>query len=82
MNRPLVEDRFSERMTMFGKILDHSLNHGIEPPSAGFALLVFDLDGDGMLNYVTNADRNLMITALKEMVAQLEGRMPEGVGHS
>jgi hypothetical protein len=41
----------------------------------GFTLLVFPTDGrDGRMNYISSAERGTMITALKELVANFEGR--------
>lgn len=40
----------------------------------GFTLFVFDKGNDGRMNYISNADRNDMIVALKEFIAVLEGR--------
>lgn len=42
----------------------------------GFALLVFDLDGQegSRTNYVGNCDRKDMLAALKEVVARWEGQ--------
>ena len=58
--------------------LDHIFNPDkTVPKKFGFALLVFDFDGaqGGRMNWVSNANRTDMIVALKEMVAQLEGRV-------
>ncbi len=44
----------------------------------GFALLVFPMGGDdGRMNYISNAARETMIVALKELVARFEGRVAE-----
>lgn len=47
----------------------------------GFALLVFEFGDSGRMNYVSNARREDMIAAMKEFIANAEGRMvesPEG----
>lgn len=47
-------------------------------PRMGFALLVFPFEGhEGRMNYVSNASRDDMVVALKELVAQMEGRVPQ-----
>jgi hypothetical protein len=47
----------------------------------GFALFVFTMDvndyGHGNLNYISNANREDMIVALKEFIARQEGRYQE-----
>lgn len=45
-------------------------------PGYGLALLIFDTGKieAGQMNWVSNCNRADMIVALKEMVAQLEGR--------
>lgn len=48
----------------------------------GFALLVFEMGNtDGMrTNYISNANRVDMITAMKEFIARNEGRMHDAPG--
>lgn len=41
------------------------------PASQGFALLVFDLGAGGNMNYVSNANREQMVSALVELLAHL-----------
>lgn len=48
----------------------------------GFALLVFPLgENDGRMNYICNCERGDMLTAMKEFIANNEGRLhtTEGV---
>ena len=47
-----------------------------------FALLVFPFDDENetMVNYVSNANHNDMVTALKALVARFEGQ-PKQKGH-
>ncbi|MES2729983.1 MAG: hypothetical protein V4621_07835 [Pseudomonadota bacterium] len=43
----------------------------------GFALLVFEKgDKAGRMNYICNCDRDDMVTAMKEFIANHEGRTP------
>lgn len=42
------------------------------PPGAGFALLVFDFGPRGFMAYISNAEREDMIRALREQIARLE----------
>lgn len=52
----------------------HGLSEIFKP--YGFALLVFDFGPDGDMNYISNANRETMITAMKEFIAVHEGRSP------
>lgn len=52
-------------------------------PEMGFALLIFKLGElgpeEGRMNYISNANREDMIIAMKELVANFEGRvLPPG----
>ena len=53
-----------------------ALMKGATDQRLGFALLVFDLDGQkgSRTNYVGNCDRADMLAALKEVVARWEGQ--------
>ncbi|MFM0008308.1 hypothetical protein PQR57_46340 [Paraburkholderia dipogonis] len=43
--------------------------------SYGFAIFVFPFNGDrGRMNYISNAEREDMVAALKEFIANSEGR--------
>ena len=46
----------------------------------GFCLLVFPLnDRNGRMNYIANANREDMLIAMKEFIANAEGRGPDGL---
>lgn len=42
------------------------------PPETGFALMMFNHGEKGHMTYVSNASREEMIEALKELIARLE----------
>jgi hypothetical protein len=67
-------------MQTMAKTIDGFLNGKADPKRIGFAILVFPFDApEGTrTNYVSNADRDDMITALKEVVARFEGRVQTG----
>lgn len=46
-------------------------------PNDGFCLLVFAFDDEPgkRMNYISNANREDMITAMKELIANMEGRV-------
>jgi hypothetical protein len=47
------------------------------PAGYGFTLLVFDMGTPtGFMNYISNAERESMVVAMKEFIARSEGRMP------
>jgi hypothetical protein len=69
-----MDEAIRAKANDIGKIIGGTL-----PPGWGFALLVFPfVEGDGRMNYISNAERGDMLTALKELVARMEGRMHEG----
>lgn len=57
-----------EKMNGIGKIL------GDNSKPYGFTLLVFDYGDSGYMNYISNANREDMIAAMKEFIAKHEGR--------
>lgn len=65
-----IEDQHQQMMNALASVLDETLQ------PYGFALLVFDKNtSDGRMNYICNCDRNDMVTAMKEFIANHEGRM-------
>jgi hypothetical protein len=73
-----MEDAIRDQAQSIGKKIASAL-----PDGWGFALLVFPLgEANGRMNYLSNADRETMVTALKELVARFEGRYTDDVGHA
>jgi len=69
-HRDFVEGLLVEPMNVAANLLNGGL-----PEGYGFALLVFGLgEAEGYMNYISNANREDMICALKELVANFEGR--------
>src|SRR5690349_2274450 len=56
--------------------LDEVLNGEQHPKKIGFAVFVFEFGktSGGQVNYVSNAERKEMITAVREWLARAEGR--------
>lgn len=52
------------------------------PAGTGFLLFVFDFGDEGNLAYLSNADRESMLTAMKEFIARQEGRYHEEEHHA
>lgn len=68
-----IESRVVVQMNAIAEVLDDTM-----PKGWGFTLLMFEFGtNDGRMNYISNAPREDMISALKELVANFEGR-----GHS
>lgn len=75
-----IQEEVREQANAIGKLIDSAINpDGVR--RWGFALLLFGLDGQGVndsrMNYISNADRDDMLRALKELVARFEGRWQE-----
>jgi hypothetical protein len=71
-----IDPQYREMMNRLARALDEGLG------GLGFCLLVFPRNTpDGRVNYVSNANREDMIVALKEFIARQEGRVPPGAGH-
>jgi hypothetical protein len=70
MIEPLPED-LEKPMIEIAKILADTFK------PYGFSLLVFDMNDSGRMNYISNANREDMLTAMKEFIAVHEGRRPE-----
>lgn len=77
-----IEPKYKTTMNDIAHILDDILNGDTRPKTHGFVLLMFEFGHDKNMNYISNADRQDMISALKELVARFEGRTPDVVGHT
>ena len=73
-----IEAAAVAQMNAFAEVLRDML-----PPEFGFTLLVFktgDVEG-GRMNYISSAERGDMLTAMKELIANFEGRVIGGTNH-
>jgi len=73
-----IEQEYRERMRDLAKALDKVFNghlKGKDRPT-GFVLMVFPFgDASGRCNYISNgADRDDIVTLMKEMIARFEGQ--------
>ena len=68
-----IRPELRETMTGIGRTLGAAC-----PPGFGFALLMFDMNTPrgGFMNYISNAERESMLVAMKEFIANAEGRSP------
>lgn len=71
-----IETKHEEAMNDIASAIDHVFNGDKkgEDREVGFALLVFSFGEGGFLNYVSNAQREDMLCAMKEFIARAEGR--------
>lgn len=72
-----IQDEYRAQMNALAKAIDELLN-GDKPREVGFVLLVFPFEKavtpDSHMNYISNAERSDMIAAMKELLANWEGR--------
>lgn len=72
-------------MNKLARTIDEYFNGKRKPgksPKVGFILLTAEfgkIDG-GRVNYISNGDRETMITMLREYLARVEGRYSDGPG--
>ncbi len=57
-----------EGMKLIGQLLKEMLPQGV-----GFALLTFEFNNPGLANYISSAQREDMIKALRECADRIEG---------
>ena len=78
-----IEPQFVEKMNAVAHVLDELFNGEAKGKDrkTGFVLMVFPFgDHSGRCNYISNgADRNDVVTLMKEMIARFEGQ-PEVTG--
>lgn len=68
-----IEEEQRITMTDIGRMLAEAIGEGY-----GFMFLVFKKNTtEGRMNYISNADRADMLIALKELIANMEGRGPD-----
>jgi hypothetical protein len=73
-----IDPKFREVMNNLAADLDTLLNPGLKNTErmVGFVLLVFPFgeDHEGLVNYISNANRADVVTMLKEQLARFEGQ--------
>jgi hypothetical protein len=85
-HRPTIDPAYAEGMKVVARTIDEIFNGDKKGPArtVGFCLLVFPFGGEPgqRINYLSNAERRDMITAMKELLARFEGFDPAGEGHA
>jgi len=73
-----IEPKYVSVLQTLGRDLNKLLNpDGVK--RVGFAVLMFDLNtSEGRMNYISNAQREDMVTAMKEFLSNLEFGEHEG----
>jgi hypothetical protein len=81
-----IRAELRQPMNEIGLLLEEAFNEKGKLKKYGFALLVFDFVKPGeerqYMNWISNAQRPDMITAMKEFIARNEGRMLDEEGHA
>ena len=73
-----MDEAIAKTATNIGGLIGKAL-----PPGWGFALLFFPFGAKaGRMNYISNAQRNDMLAALKELTARFEGRFNDEGGNA
>lgn len=76
-----IDEAYRAMLQGIARDLDQMLNNGAKPENrtVAFTLLLFDFDKPlgGRVNYISNAKRDEMLTAMKEFIARSEGRIAD-----
>ena len=79
-----IEAKYRDFMNNLAHAIDDILNGKAtgDDKKTGFCLLMFDFgEGPGRCNYISNANRDGVVTLLKEQLARFQGQ-PEMEGHA
>lgn len=80
-----IQEQYRRQMNKLARTIDEYFNGKRKPGKerkVGFILLTAEfgkIDG-GRVNYISNGDRETMITMLREYLARVEGRYSDGPG--
>lgn len=74
-----IQTAYRAQMNAIAEGLDDVLNGTARPKKIGFALFMFEFDKieGNRVNYISNAGRADMLTAVREWLARAEGRVLE-----
>lgn len=77
-----IQPQYREMMNALASGIDEALNGKARPKKIGFALFMFEFDKieAGRVNYISNAERADMMTAVREWLARAEGRVTDQAG--
>lgn len=73
-----IEPEFIAAMNALAEVLDTTFNRGAAPGerTVGFVLLTFKFGDEGRVNYISNAEREGVVTAMKSFLARAESPSP------
>ena len=71
-----IEEEYHAQLNAIAEALDKTLNGKLkgEDRALGFILLMFEFGEEGRVNYISNAEREHCLCAMKEFIARAEGR--------
>lgn len=81
-----IQEQYIEQMNALAAAIDHLFNGDAcfsaasgkgDEKQVGFALLVFPFHAVGRCNYISNANREDMLLAMKEFIARAEGQISD-----
>lgn len=77
-----IQAQYREMLNGLASGIDDVLNGETRPKKIGFALFMFEFGHveANRVNYISNADRTEMLTAVREWLARAEGRVVEPTG--
>lgn len=61
-----VEETYHDKMRSLARMLDAIVNDGVRPRKIGFCLFMFNLNDTKRVNYISNANRADVVSALRE----------------
>lgn len=81
-----IQKGYVEQMNYLAHFIDTIFNGNAKGAdrTVGFTLLVFPIDGTGEIgrcNYISNSNRDDIVTMMKEVIARFEGK-PEQSGRA
>lgn len=78
-----IEAAYREKMNRLARALDELFNEGAKGADrkTGFVVIVFPFGEEGRCNYISNAERAGVVTALKAQIKRFEGQ-PDIEGHA
>jgi len=71
-----IRELMNDIGNIIGRVIQKQVNKGEE--KYGFALFMFDFK-PGRISYISNANREDMLAALKEFIAKHEGRFDDSI---
>ena len=69
-----IDPKYAEAMNRLAADLDNYFNGDLETREVGFFLAVFPFGDTTQFNYISNARREDIICALKELTARFQGQ--------